>query len=156
MENFPFFSSDCNSDSDFPGPFGDRNQHDVHDSDSAYHERNSGNPAEKIGLLDDELVFVPHEITVDPYPAFKCGVIFPRAIFGSGSESDTEEPEPEVEGKADAKTDQEQSPAEEAAAEESASVEEAVVEVSMDEDEATQSQDEQPEETEEDDDNERS
>ncbi len=49
-------------------------------------------PEETIGLAgDEEFVFVPYEITIKPYPAFKCGVIFPKTIFEPTSESDVEE-----------------------------------------------------------------
>ena len=49
-------------------------------------------PEETIGLAgDEEFVFVPYEITIKPYPAFKCGVIFPKTIFKPTSESDVEE-----------------------------------------------------------------
>jgi len=38
-------------------------------------------PEEKIGLLGEkEFLFVSSEITVEPYPTFKCGVIFPESI----------------------------------------------------------------------------
>jgi len=55
-----------------------------------------GNPwdksEEKIGLTaDEELVFVPYEMTIGPYPAFNCGVIFPKAIFAGTSNSGTEQ-----------------------------------------------------------------
>jgi len=58
-----------------------------------------GNPwdksEEKIGLnSDEELVFVPYEMTIGPYPGFNCGAIFPKAIFAGASESDTEQPAP--------------------------------------------------------------
>ncbi len=54
-------------------------------------------PEETIGLAgNEELIFVPYEMTIDPYPAFKCGVIFPKTIFES-----TSEPEAAVEGKGD-------------------------------------------------------
>ncbi|MGB2808926.1 MAG: hypothetical protein WBC22_14380, partial [Sedimentisphaerales bacterium] len=58
-----------------------------------------GNPWDnaegKIGLnSDEELVFVPYDMTIGPYPAFKCGAIFPKAIFAGDSESDTEQPVP--------------------------------------------------------------
>ena len=49
------------------------------------------NPEKNIGLTDDEeLLLVPYEITINPYPAFGCGVIFPEKIFGDTSESNTE------------------------------------------------------------------
>ena len=55
-----------------------------------------GNPwdksEEKIGLTaDEELVFVPYEMTIGPYPAFNCGVIFPKAFFVGTSESGNEQ-----------------------------------------------------------------
>jgi len=55
-----------------------------------------GNPwdksEEKIGLAgDEELVFVPYEMTIGLYPTFKCGVILPKAIFDGTSEEETEE-----------------------------------------------------------------
>ena len=58
-----------------------------------------GNPwdkaEEKIGLnSDEELVFVPYDMTLGPYPSFKCGAIFPKSIFAGTSESDTEQPAP--------------------------------------------------------------
>jgi len=51
-----------------------------------------GNPwrksEKKIGLAgDEELVFVPYEMAITPYPAFKCGVIFPKAILAGTSGS---------------------------------------------------------------------
>ncbi len=49
------------------------------------------NPEEKIELSsDEEFLFVPYEMTVDPYPAFNCGVIFPKTVFGKTSEFDNE------------------------------------------------------------------
>jgi len=39
-------------------------------------------PQEKIGLgEDEEFLFIPYQITIDSYPAFNCGVIFPGAVF---------------------------------------------------------------------------
>lgn len=50
-------------------------------------------PEEKIGLAsDEEFIFVPYEMTIDPYPSFSCGVIFPKTIFDGTSESDAEQP----------------------------------------------------------------
>jgi len=77
-----------------------------------------GNPwdtsEEKIGLAaDEEFVFVPYEMTVGPYPAFKCGVIFQKAIFNEISEPETDQLEPteqiaeeEVEEKAQVEPEQ--------------------------------------------------
>jgi len=46
------------------------------------------NPEEKIGLAgDEEFSFVPYEITIGSYPAFNCGVIFPKTLFGRTSET---------------------------------------------------------------------
>ena len=58
-----------------------------------------GNPwdtsEEKIGLAaDEEFVFVPYEMTVGPYPAFKCGVIFQKAIVDEISEPETDQLSP--------------------------------------------------------------
>ncbi len=63
-------------------------------------------PEEKIGLAsDEELLFVPYEMTIGSYPAFKCGVLFPKTIFGPTSDSDSEQAAPpdkeETEEKAD-------------------------------------------------------
>ena len=53
------------------------------------------NPQEKIGLdADAEHVFIPYEMTIAPYPAFKCGVIFPKTIFEGKPISDPEDTEP--------------------------------------------------------------
>ena len=42
---------------------------------------------ETIGLAgDEEVFFIPYEMTVGSYPAFNCGVIFPKIIFGDGSD----------------------------------------------------------------------
>ena len=35
---------------------------------------------------DEEVFFLPYEITVGSYPAFNCGVIFPKTIFGESSD----------------------------------------------------------------------
>jgi len=48
-------------------------------------------PEEKIGLAgDEEFLFVPYEMTIGSYPAFNCGVIFPKTIFGDTSVPDAE------------------------------------------------------------------
>jgi len=50
-------------------------------------------PEETIGLADDEeFIFVPYEMTIGPYPAFSCGIVFPKTIFDGTSESDAENP----------------------------------------------------------------
>ncbi|TFG89112.1 MAG: CBS domain-containing protein, partial [Candidatus Atribacteria bacterium] len=37
---------------------------------------------QEIGLSkDEELIFVPYEMKVEPFPAFHCGVIFPKSLF---------------------------------------------------------------------------
>lgn len=42
----------------------------------------------KIGLAgDEELMFVPYEMTVGPCPTFKCGIIFPKAILAGKSKA---------------------------------------------------------------------
>jgi CBS domain-containing protein len=44
-------------------------------------------PLEKIGLPGgQELIYIPYEMTVGSYPAFNCGVIFPKTIFGGDSD----------------------------------------------------------------------
>jgi CBS domain-containing protein len=66
-------------------------------------------PEKKIGLAgDEEFVFAPYEITIKPYPTFKCGVIVPKTILGVVSVSAPEqtgpaeeEPEKKVEEKAE-------------------------------------------------------
>ncbi|MCK4886967.1 MAG: CBS domain-containing protein [Planctomycetes bacterium] len=30
---------------------------------------------------DEEIMFIPYEIAISPFPAFKCGVIFPKSLF---------------------------------------------------------------------------
>jgi CBS domain-containing protein len=66
-------------------------------------------PEEKIGLAGDEkLLFVSYEITIKPYSAFKCGVIFPETIFAGTSVSVPEKTAPaeeEAEQKAEAETE---------------------------------------------------
>lgn len=53
------------------------------------------NSQEKIGLADDEeLLFIPYEMTIDPYPTFNCGVIFPKTLFDKTSASDIETDDP--------------------------------------------------------------
>jgi CBS domain-containing protein len=53
------------------------------------------NSEEKIGLnTNEELVFVPYDMTICPYPAFKCCAIFPKAIFAAASQSGTEQAAP--------------------------------------------------------------
>jgi CBS domain-containing protein len=58
-----------------------------------------GNPwdkaEEKIGLNnDEELVLVPYDMTIGPYPAFKCCAIFPKTVFAGTFESGAEQPAP--------------------------------------------------------------
>jgi CBS domain-containing protein len=44
-------------------------------------------PEETIGLSgDEEIFFIPYGMRVGPYPAFKCGVIFPKKIFGKSTD----------------------------------------------------------------------
>lgn len=48
------------------------------------------NPEAGIALpADEELVFVPYQITINPYPPFNCGVILPPKIFDAVPESDS-------------------------------------------------------------------
>lgn len=47
---------------------------------------------ETIGLAaDEEVFFIPYEMTVGSYPAFNCGVIFPKRIFAGSSDFAPEE-----------------------------------------------------------------
>lgn len=44
-------------------------------------------PKEKIGLAaDEEILYVAYEMAIGSYPAFNCGVIFPKAIFAGSSD----------------------------------------------------------------------
>ena len=56
-----------------------------------------GDPWENLDQIDltedEELTFIPYEITVGSYPAFQCGVIFPKSLFHSSDESDAEQTE---------------------------------------------------------------
>ena len=67
-------------------------------------------PEEKIGLAGEkELLFVSYEITIEPYPTFKCGVIFPETIFAGTSVSLPEKAAPaeeEAEEKAEAEIEE--------------------------------------------------
>ena len=48
-------------------------------------------PEEKIGLVkNEELTFVLYEMTIGSYPAFNCGVIFPKTMVGENSETNVE------------------------------------------------------------------
>ncbi len=48
-------------------------------------------PKETIGLANnEEFVFASYQMTVQSFPAFQCGVIFPKNIFGSASETTSE------------------------------------------------------------------
>ena len=52
-----------------------------------------GNPRESIGLAPDEQVtFVPYEMTVSPFPTFKCGIIFKKEFLAGTPRPDTEQP----------------------------------------------------------------
>ncbi|HEW78380.1 MAG TPA: CBS domain-containing protein [Phycisphaerales bacterium] len=63
-------------------------------------------PEEKIGLAgDEEFVFVPYEMTIASYPAFNCGVIFPKTIFDGTFESESEQADP-AEEEAQEKTEE--------------------------------------------------
>lgn len=82
-----------------------------------------GKSEETMGLAsDEEVFFIPYEMTVGSYPAFNCGVIFPKTIFGESSDltpeqtamieqdtpEETEENTPEMQT-ATEKTDSEES-----------------------------------------------
>jgi len=55
-------------------------------------------PEETIGLAGDEgLLYVAYEMTIGSYPAFNCGVIFPKTIFGRGPDAaEDDEAEEEI------------------------------------------------------------
>jgi len=56
----------------------------------------------------EELLLIPYEITIVPYPAFKCGVIFPGTTFDGASAADSEQdPAPEPTEQAEESTDKE-------------------------------------------------
>jgi len=73
-------------------------------------------PEETIGLAGEkELLFVSYEITIEPYPVFKCGVIFPETLIVDTSvslpettalteEEAGEKPEAETEEQTDEET----------------------------------------------------
>ena len=45
-------------------------------------------PQSKIGLpADEELIYIPYEMTIGTYPSFNCGVIFPKSLFVGHSEA---------------------------------------------------------------------
>ena len=47
---------------------------------------------ETMGLAgDEEVFFIPYEMTIGSYPSFKCGVIFPKKIFAGRSDFAPEE-----------------------------------------------------------------
>ncbi len=56
------------------------------------------NPRENIGLAPDEQVtFVPYEMTVGPFPNFKCGIIFKKEFLAGTPRPDIEQPAPDQE-----------------------------------------------------------
>lgn len=77
------------------------------------------NPQDAIGLAgDEECICVPFEMIIDRYPAFTCGVIYPKSIFegaaeGAAGQSDSAESDGDEEGQeanaadADGSTEQE-------------------------------------------------
>lgn len=53
---------------------------------------------EAIGLgKDEEVIHIPCEMTIGSYPAFECGVIFPKSVFNDLPEAETDEDEEEAE-----------------------------------------------------------
>ncbi|MHC4658128.1 MAG: CBS domain-containing protein [Planctomycetota bacterium] len=61
----------------------------------------------------EEIVFVPYEMTIAPYPAFKCGVIFPKTILADTSVPIPEQAAPVEEKAPDQKTADEKTDPEE-------------------------------------------
>ena len=56
------------------------------------------NPQESIGLAPDEQVsFVPYDMTVGFFPPFKCGIIFKKEFLAGTTQPNTEQPVPEEE-----------------------------------------------------------
>ena len=54
------------------------------------------NPEEVLGIdSDEEFTYIPYEMTVGSYPSFKCGVIFPNAVFEPEVEDEPEAEEVE-------------------------------------------------------------
>jgi len=51
--------------------------------------------SEKINLSGNkDLVLVPYQITINPYPSFKCGVIFPKELFMGTAELELKQAAP--------------------------------------------------------------
>jgi len=97
-----------------------------------------GRAKQQIGLaIDEELVFVPYQMTVGSFAAFNCGVIFPRTVFGGTSDAVGEQATPtEEEGEQKA---QEQKAADDPAdSEESSAVQGPTGEESMPQESATE------------------
>jgi CBS domain-containing protein len=62
------------------------------------------NPKEKIGLSsDEEYLFASHKITITSFPAFDCGVIFPKTIFTKAEEKAKAEAEEKAKAEAEEK-----------------------------------------------------
>ncbi|MHC4507562.1 MAG: CBS domain-containing protein [Planctomycetota bacterium] len=71
-------------------------------------------PEEKIGLAGDgEFVYIPYEMTIASYPAFNCGVIFPKTVFGGSPDSDSEQAAPAEENPQDTQATPEKAGSEE-------------------------------------------
>ncbi|MDT8302763.1 MAG: CBS domain-containing protein [Sedimentisphaerales bacterium] len=59
------------------------------------------NPKEKTGMAsDEEYLLAPHKITISSFPAFDCGVIFPKTIFSKVNAQVEEKAKTEAEEKA--------------------------------------------------------
>jgi CBS domain-containing protein len=51
-------------------------------------------PAEKVGLPPEQkFTFASYRITISPFPAFDCGVVFPKTMFAEGNVETEDEPE---------------------------------------------------------------
>jgi CBS domain-containing protein len=62
-------------------------------------------PQEKIGLAgDEELIYIPYEMTIGSYPAFNYAVIFPKTVFGENSDAVPQEAAPTEENAQDTQT----------------------------------------------------
>ncbi|MHC4535333.1 MAG: CBS domain-containing protein [Planctomycetota bacterium] len=82
------------------------------------------NPKEKIGMAsDEELVFASYKITISSFPAFDCGVIFPKTIFAKVNAEAEAEAEEKVKAEAEEKVKAEAEEKVKAEAEEKAKAE---------------------------------
>jgi len=65
---------------------------------------------------DGEFLYVLYEMTVEPYPSFRCAAVFPKAVLGASSSEVVEESLPQAVEEAPAAPPQEDAPEESVAA----------------------------------------